>query len=298
MVIHLAKRKTKSNTQKEITELDGVAFECYLMDIFNAQGYEAKSTPPTGDFGVDLLLSKNGTTTAVQAKQWRGTVGVEAIQQVVAGQGYYKCKASMVVISSSYTPQARALAKENNVTLWVLEDVLKAALALDCSACGLEECNNTTDLSKVTCEKCCKDSIYKQRKKRQERTNKERKQRKREDHIRKQRRCALDSALENNKQQTIFVAEDPIGGTQIFEYLWGYVIWRLRRLFGVRLGSLLPVHLSVEEAKEYSLKIIGFLQPILAVTVGKDDLDFGDYDIYLKPNRRWHQIKRTNTYMG
>lgn len=44
----------------EIDQMQGVQFEQYLGHLFRSQGYKAEVTKASGDFGADLVISKNG----------------------------------------------------------------------------------------------------------------------------------------------------------------------------------------------------------------------------------------------
>lgn len=43
----------------EIDRMDGITFEHYLEVLFRQQGYDTERTPTSGDFGADLILSKD-----------------------------------------------------------------------------------------------------------------------------------------------------------------------------------------------------------------------------------------------
>lgn len=100
-----------------LDSLTGIEFEQFLATLFERQGYSVRFTPTSGDFGADLLLEKSGETIAVQAKRYSGTVGVDAIQQVVAAKAHYKCQQAWVVTTSNFTHNAKSLAKSNRVVL-------------------------------------------------------------------------------------------------------------------------------------------------------------------------------------
>lgn len=65
-----------------------------------------------------LLLKKDGIRTVVQAKRYKGKVGVKAIQEVIGAKGYYNCDRAMVITNSYFTRQAKELADKNGVELW------------------------------------------------------------------------------------------------------------------------------------------------------------------------------------
>lgn len=102
----------------DIDQFGGKMFEEYLEVLFKRLGYGVERTKFVGDFGGDLVLGKDGVRTVVQAKRWTKSVGVKAVQEVVAAKGYYDCDKSMVVSNSRYTKQAQELARKNKVQLW------------------------------------------------------------------------------------------------------------------------------------------------------------------------------------
>ncbi|HEY1013199.1 MAG TPA: restriction endonuclease [Herpetosiphonaceae bacterium] len=114
----------------EIDRMSGTQFETYLAYLFRQFGYAVEQTGKRGDFGADLVLSKDGTRTAVQAKRYGKNVGVKAVQEAVASKGVYGCQTAMVVTNSFYTKQARALAEANRVTLWDRDRLIDVILRL------------------------------------------------------------------------------------------------------------------------------------------------------------------------
>ena len=112
----------------QIDRMSGHEFEAKLALMFRSLGYRAEIVGSTrGDFGGDLVVSKDGTQTVVQAKCWKKNVGVKAIQEVVAAKAMYRADEAMVVTNSRYTKQAHELARKNRVKLWG-EDQLVTAL--------------------------------------------------------------------------------------------------------------------------------------------------------------------------
>ena len=102
----------------DIDLMSGIEFEEFLCDYFNNHGYECKTTKTSGDQGVDLIATRHGTTLAIQAKCYEGTVGNHAIMEVVAGTKFYNADQSMVITNSTFTKSAIELAKTNGVILW------------------------------------------------------------------------------------------------------------------------------------------------------------------------------------
>ncbi len=101
----------------ELDQLSGVEFEEFLAGLFRAQGYAAELTPTTGDYGADLILSKDGQRIAVQAKRYVGSVGVQAVQEALSGQAYYQCHTAWVITTGAFTPNALELAQKSGVKM-------------------------------------------------------------------------------------------------------------------------------------------------------------------------------------
>jgi len=101
----------------ELDQLDGLEFEEFLAGLFRAQGYAAELTPTSGDYGADLILSKDGQRIAVQAKRYVGSVGVAAVQEALSGMAYYNCQAAWVITTGAFTANALGLAKKSGVKM-------------------------------------------------------------------------------------------------------------------------------------------------------------------------------------
>lgn len=107
----------------ELDLLSGVEFEEFLAGLFRAQGYAAELTPTTGDYGADLILSKDGRRIAVQAKRYVGSVGVAAVQEALSGMAYYQCHAAWVIATGAFTPNALELAEKSGVKMIGRSDI-------------------------------------------------------------------------------------------------------------------------------------------------------------------------------
>ena len=104
---------------RQIDKMNGLEFEALLAEYFKQGGYHVILTPPSNDYGADLVLGLNGESIAVQAKRYTGhKVGNKAVQEIVAAMPYYNATKGMVVTNSYFTKSAKELAKVNNVILW------------------------------------------------------------------------------------------------------------------------------------------------------------------------------------
>ena len=90
--------------------LSGREFENYVAARIRNMGWTVSATPPTGDFGVDLIAERNDECVAIQCKRRAKPVGVSAVQQVVAGALHHRCTSIAVVSNQEFTAAAKQLA--------------------------------------------------------------------------------------------------------------------------------------------------------------------------------------------
>lgn len=124
------KNRLSKSGINEIDQMDGITFEKYLEALFEKLGYRVERTQYVGDYGADLITSKDGIKTVIQAKRYRQKVGIKAVQEAVAAKGKYGCSEAMVVTNSFYTKAAIELAKSNKVELWNRNHLVKALLSI------------------------------------------------------------------------------------------------------------------------------------------------------------------------
>lgn len=104
-------------TVEDISILKGTAFEEYLGSIFGDLGYAVDLTPASGDFGADLILSKDGNRIAVQAKQYAKPAGFDGVKEVHFARTYYEASQAWVIATHGFTPQAIKAAESTDVRL-------------------------------------------------------------------------------------------------------------------------------------------------------------------------------------
>jgi restriction system protein len=93
-----------------IDAMSGVEFESYVAARLRRAGWQVRFTPAVGDYGVDLIVARDGESAAVQCKRHGKTVGVAAVQQVVSGALHHGCTRSIVVSNQEFTNAAKQLA--------------------------------------------------------------------------------------------------------------------------------------------------------------------------------------------
>ncbi|WP_083609454.1 restriction endonuclease [Paenibacillus sp. P3E] len=137
-----AERLKKSGIA-EIDKMEGVQFEQYLGHLVRSQGYKAEVTQAAGDYGADLVLSKDGKRIVVQAKRYGKNVGLKAVQEVRGAVSHYGASAAWVVTNRDYTEQAYKLAKSNNVRLIGREELIEMLLQMREKMTAAKKANNT-----------------------------------------------------------------------------------------------------------------------------------------------------------
>ena len=111
-------RKPVKYSIDDIDLMTGKEFEEFIGIMFRKLGYSTKITQSTGDQGIDVIAVKSGNKIGIQAKCYSSNVGNSAVQEAVAGKGYYSCDKVMVITNNYFTSSAIALAHSNNVLLW------------------------------------------------------------------------------------------------------------------------------------------------------------------------------------
>ncbi|HDV4715578.1 TPA: restriction endonuclease, partial [Escherichia coli] len=122
LVDRLATRLEHFNPNKFVTmylvdAMDGFQFEDFLVEVFQTMGYDVKETKRTQDQGADLFVTRFGKDMVIQAKNYSGSVGNSAVQQVISAKTFYGCDEAMVVTNSYFTRSAKELAESALVRL-------------------------------------------------------------------------------------------------------------------------------------------------------------------------------------
>ncbi|QED46982.1 restriction endonuclease [Cytobacillus dafuensis] len=110
----------KSTRIDEVDNMKGLEFEHFVAELLWNIGYmNVRVTKGSGDFGVDIIATNiKGEKTAIQCKRYKGKVGYDAIQQILAGKTKEKCKKGMVITNSYFTKPAFEASKEFGIELW------------------------------------------------------------------------------------------------------------------------------------------------------------------------------------
>ncbi len=103
---------------KKIDKMKGLEFEIFIGEILKNKGYlNVQVTKGSGDFGVDVICNHKRKKYVFQVKRYSNTVGVGAIQEIVAGKLYYKADQAVAITNSYFTKAAIEMANKCNVRL-------------------------------------------------------------------------------------------------------------------------------------------------------------------------------------
>lgn len=104
---------------------DPYEFEGNCKKILEKAGWSARTTPKSGDQGVDVIAKKEDILIVVQCKFYTQKVGNKAVQEILAGKTYYKADYAVVVTNNTYTKSAKQLAKTCGVVLLNVKQLKK-----------------------------------------------------------------------------------------------------------------------------------------------------------------------------
>lgn len=110
--------QSNSYRWKDFDSMTGWEFESWSAEWLGKHGfYNIKVTSGSGDYGADVICSKNGETYAVQCKKYSGKVPYRAVEEVVCAKNYYGTDRAMIFTNSELTPQADEAAKKLGVVV-------------------------------------------------------------------------------------------------------------------------------------------------------------------------------------
>lgn len=111
--------KIRPSSTPTAENMTGLEYESYVAQKLKRQGFKNITvTQASGDYGADILATdRKGRKTCIQCKKYVGSVGVHAVQEIIAAKGYYGCQNAMVITTATFTRNAKTLAKSQGVEL-------------------------------------------------------------------------------------------------------------------------------------------------------------------------------------
>ncbi|MDA9920904.1 restriction endonuclease [Gammaproteobacteria bacterium] len=107
-----------SQSQEFTDDIDPYEYEHFCATQFLMNGWdEAEATSGSSDQGVDVIAKRGDEHLVGQCKKYQKPVGNSAVQEVVAGMGYYGANVGVVISNAGFTNSAKKLAEANNIKL-------------------------------------------------------------------------------------------------------------------------------------------------------------------------------------
>lgn len=123
LVVRQTKKKQKQKRinfyLSDVDRMSGRDFEYCVATVLNRTGFgNVAVTKASGDFGVDIVATKDGARWVFQCKCYQNTLGLKPIQEVYSGAKMYGATRTVVVTNSYFSQNATELAQRLNVELW------------------------------------------------------------------------------------------------------------------------------------------------------------------------------------
>ena len=110
---------TYDESEIDVDTMTGREFELFTERLLEANGFtDIEVTQASNDLGVDVLAEKDFVKYAIQCKRYSGSVGIEAVQQIIAAKSINNCHVAVVLTTSTFSKSAVTLAEANGVLLW------------------------------------------------------------------------------------------------------------------------------------------------------------------------------------
>ncbi|MGJ7922203.1 restriction endonuclease [Neobacillus sp. LXY-4] len=128
------KDKVRKSRINDVDSMTGTQFEYFLKLLFIRQGYKVETTKVTGDYGADLVMTKDGKKIVVQVKRYSNRVGIKAIQEVVSSIAFYKATEGWAITNNEFTDAAIELANSNGIRLIERDELINMISQLNGSS--------------------------------------------------------------------------------------------------------------------------------------------------------------------
>ncbi|MEQ8175073.1 MAG: restriction endonuclease [Syntrophomonadaceae bacterium] len=121
---HLQGPQGGKGTIVDVDLMNDEEFERFIISLFFKMGYKTTSTRMAGEFGVNLIASKNGNKIGIQAKCNVSNITQEEIQLLRGGLNQYQLGQGLAITNMYFTAGAVRLADTSGIVLWN-RDVLR-----------------------------------------------------------------------------------------------------------------------------------------------------------------------------
>ena len=105
--------------------LNGTEFEREMARVLRALGYRVKSTPGSGDGGVDLILTRSGKTIVVQCKAHKNPVGPAIARELFGSMIHFKADQAILACTGGFTGGVKDFVRDKPIGLISLSELVR-----------------------------------------------------------------------------------------------------------------------------------------------------------------------------
>lgn len=121
-----SKKIPKKISIQQLRQMNWSKYEELMQAIFERKGYGVERKGGNGsDGGIDLILKKNGSTSMVQCKRYKGNVGVKIVREMFGVGVHHGFKKIFICTTSDFTREAKKFAKGKNIILINGEETIR-----------------------------------------------------------------------------------------------------------------------------------------------------------------------------
>jgi restriction system protein len=118
-----------------ILSLNGSEFEKFCFELLKASGFNCRLTPPTNDYGRDIIITTKDGEIFVEAKHYTGNnsvVGREICQKLLGSMQQFNAVSGIVITTGKIHNNAWECASMvDNLELWDMADIMKLVAKVD-----------------------------------------------------------------------------------------------------------------------------------------------------------------------
>ena len=105
--------------------LSGLEFESDLADLYRKLGYFVRTTPKSGDEGIDLILDNNKETIIVQCKAHKKPIGVVVARELYGVMIDYGANSAILASTGGFTRGVRQFVVNKPIKLVSISQLIK-----------------------------------------------------------------------------------------------------------------------------------------------------------------------------
>lgn len=112
-------RKADWSLAKRLRSIDWFQFEKVMVVAYQKLGYAVtKRGGANPDGGIDLIIEKDGSRSAIQCKHWKSrNVGVRAVRELLGAMTHERIGQGKLLTLFGYSRDAKTLADEHQITI-------------------------------------------------------------------------------------------------------------------------------------------------------------------------------------